>query len=254
MNKLLVFFVLTFFCFSSYGWGVTGHRATGWIAEKHLNKKARKALQHLLKGQSLAMVSTWMDEVRADSTYNYMNDWHWVTIPYGQTYEQTEKNINSDIIATIERIIAELKTKKLSEEEQAQRIKILVHLIGDIHQPLHVGGRDDKGGNNVKVMWFKGESNLHSVWDSNMIDDTRLSYTEFAQSLNIPSESEVQSWQKASVRDWAKESQLYEKEVYDIGAGKLGYRYAYLNYHIVRNRVLQAGIRMAGIFNDIYGK
>ena len=176
-----------------------------------------------------------------------------MTIPYGQTYAQTEKNKNGDIIQTLDRIIAELKSKKLSAAEQAQRIKILIHLIGDIHQPLHVGGKNDKGGNDVKVMWFRADSNLHRVWDSEMIDDTRLSYSELGESLGKPSEADLKAWQKSSILDWAKESQSYESNVYNIGNGKLGYRYSYLNYHIVRHRILQAGVRLAGVLNSIYG-
>lgn len=239
---------------TTYAWGPTGHRATGWIANKYLNKKARAAIEKLLKGQSLAMASTWMDEVKSDSTFRYMYDWHFVTIPYGQTYEQSSKSNKGDIIETIERVVRELKSKKLSQEEQAQRIKILIHLIGDIHQPLHVGGKNDKGGNDVKLMWFRADSNLHSVWDSDMIDDTKLSFTELAQSLDSPALLQIKAWQKSSVLEWAQESQNYEKQVYDIGNGKLGYRYSYLYFHIVRDRLLQAGVRIAGILNDIYGK
>jgi hypothetical protein len=183
-----------------------------------------------------------------------MEDWHWVTVPFGQTYEQSVKNPKGDIIGTIERIIAELKSKKLSPEKERENLRILVHLIGDIHQPLHVGGKNDRGGNDVKVNWFRNESNLHRVWDSEMIDDTKLSYTELAESLDIPSEAEMKMWQKASVREWGRESQSYEKEVYDVGNGKLGYRYSYLHWHIVRLRLLQAGIRLAGVLNEIYGK
>jgi hypothetical protein len=253
MKKVILSFILLIaFTTSSFGWGSTGHRATGWIAEKYLSKKARKAVEKLLKGQSLAIMATWMDDVRSDSTYDHMVDWHWVTIPFGQTYDQTTKNPNGDIIATLERIITELKSKKLSEAEQAERIKILIHLVGDIHQPLHVGGLDDRGGNNVKVNWFRNETNLHSVWDTYMIDDTKLSYTELAQSLDKPAPAQVQAWQKASVRDWAKESQSYKDNVYKIGNGKLGYEYSYYNFHIVRQRLLQAGVRLAGVLNEIY--
>jgi hypothetical protein len=251
-KSTLLFALLIAFSLPSFAWGPTGHRATGWIAEKYLSKKARKAIDKLLKGQSLAMSSTWMDDVRSDSTYDYMEDWHWVTIPFGQTYDQTTKNPKGDIIATLERIIAELKSKKLSEAEQAQRIRILVHLIGDIHQPLHVGGKDDRGGNNVKVNWFRTESNLHRVWDSDMIDDTKLSYTELAQSLDKPTQAQLQAWQKSSVREWANESQALKDNVYDIGNGKLGYEYSYRNFHLVRARLLQAGVRLAGVLNDIY--
>lgn len=245
--------VLICLSFTSFGWGPTGHRATGWVAQKYLSKKARKAIDKLLAGQSLAMASTWMDEVRSDSTYNYMTDWHWVTIPFGQTYEQSEKNPNGDIIQTIERVIAELKSKKLNAQEQAQRIRILVHLIGDIHQPLHVGGKNDKGGNDVKVNWFRTESNLHRVWDSDMIDDTKLSYTELAQSLDKPTEAQLKNWQHSNVRQWATESQSYKDQVYDIDNGRLGYRYSYLYFPIVRDRLLQAGVRLAGVLNEIYG-
>jgi hypothetical protein len=195
-----------------------------------------------------------MDEVRSDSTYDYMTDWHWVTIPEGQTYEQTVKNPKGDIIQVIDRIISELKSKKLDEQEQAQRIKILVHLIGDLHMPLHAGQKNDKGGNDVKVMWFRTDSNLHRVWDSDMIDDTKLSYTELAQSLYAPTPAELKTWQKSTVLDWAKESQGYLPQVYDIGNGKLGYRYSYLYFPIVRQRLLQAGVRLAGVLNEIYGK
>jgi hypothetical protein len=237
----------------SFGWGPTGHRTTGQVATKHLSKKARAAVERILQGQSLAMASTWMDEVRSDSTYNYMTDWHWVTIPFGQTYDQTEKNPKGDILQTLERVIAELKSKKLTEQEQAQRIRILVHLVGDLHQPLHVGGKNDKGGNDVKVSWFRSESNLHRVWDSDMIDDTKLSYTELAESLDKLTPAQIKELQRTSVRDWAKESQSYDKEVYDIGNGKLSYRYSYLYFPIVRKRLLQAGVRLAGILNEIYG-
>jgi hypothetical protein len=253
MKKVfLSFALLIVIAISSFGWGPTGHRATGWIADKYLSKNARKAIEKLLKGQSLAIAATWMDDVRSDSTYDYMEDWHWVTIPFGQTYDQTTKNPKGDIIATLERVITELKSKKLTAEEQAQRIRILIHLIGDIHQPLHVGGMDDRGGNNVKVNWFRNESNLHRVWDSDMIDDTRLSYTELAQSLDKPTPAQMLSWQTSTVRDWAKESQSYKDDVYNTGNGRLGYEYSYKNFHIVRARLLQAGVRLAGILNQIY--
>jgi hypothetical protein len=252
MNRIICLLLLITLSTLSYGWGPTGHRATGYIAEKHLNKKARKALERILGGQSIAMVSTWMDEIRSDSTYDYTADWHWVTIPDGMTYEQTEKNPNGDIIMTIERLIAELKSKKLTPAQEAEYLKMLIHLVGDIHQPLHVG-RPDRGGNDVKVMWFRNESNLHRVWDSDLIDDTRLSYTELAESLNKPSETQIANWQKATVRDWANESISYRTQVYDIGNGRLGYQYSYKYFSIVRERLLQAGIRLAGVLNEIYG-
>ena len=253
MKKLIIAYFLILFSINTFAWGPTGHRVTGWIADKHLSKKARKELHRILGGQSLAIASTWMDEIRSDSTYNYTHDWHWVTIPDGKTYQETEKNPKGDIIETLERLIAALKSKKLNAKDETEHLKMLIHLIGDIHQPLHVGTGNDRGGNDVKVRWFRSESNLHRVWDSDMIDDTKLSYTELAESLTKPDQAKILSWQKSSVRDWAKESMSHLDQVYRYGNGKLGYKYAYENFHIVRYRLLQAGIRLAGVLNEIYG-
>lgn len=252
-RKVIILVSLLIVSFNCWAWGPTGHRVTGWIAEKHLTKKARSVLKKILKGQSLAIASTWMDEVRSDSTYDYMTDWHWVRIPDSSSYEQSVKNPNGDIIMTIERIVSELKSRNLSPDAEAERIKILIHLVGDIHQPLHVSVLDDRGGNDVQVMWFGQNSNLHRVWDSDIIDHTRLSYTEMAESFGKPTASEVRSWQQATVYDWARESQSYLPQVYEYDNGRLGYEYAYVNYPSVRHRLVRAGVRLAGILNDIYG-
>jgi hypothetical protein len=236
----------------SFGWGPTGHRATGLVAEKHLTKKAKKALARILQGQSLAMASTWMDDIRSDSTFDYMADWHWVTIQNGETYDKSVKNPNGDIIQTLERVIQELKSGKLNAAEEAQRIKILIHLVGDLHQPLHVGGGSDRGGNDVRVTWFRTESNLHRVWDSDMIDDTRLSFTELAESLQMPDAAAVQKMQSTNIRDWANESMGYRSQVYAYGDGRLGYEYSYKNFPLVRTRILESGVRLAGLLNEIY--
>ena len=252
MKKL--FLILTAVGFSSniFGWGVTGHRAIGLIAEQHLSSKAKKKLNALLGQESLAMVSTWMDEIRSDSTYNHTADWHWVTIETGKMYDESPKNPNGDVIMTLERIVKELKEGKLDRKKQIEHIKMLVHLVGDIHQPLHVGCCDDRGGNNVKIKWFRNDSNLHTLWDSGLIDDTKLSYTEVALALGEPEKLILMQWQKASVRDWATESMSFRKQVYAIGDGNLSFKYSYKNMDLVKQRLLQAGIRLAGIFNQIY--
>lgn len=254
MKKFIVVIFFFSFTLNGFAWGVTGHRAAGLIAEQYLNAKAKKKINQLLKGESLAMAGNWMDEIKSDSTYDHMYDWHWVTIETGQTYDQSTKNPKGDVIMTLEKIIAELKTHKLNPKKEVEYIKILLHLVGDIHQPFHVGCCDDQGGNKVKVKWFKNESNLHKVWDSEMIDETRLSYTELAQALGKPDKSTVAVWQKISVRDWANESMRYRKQVYAIGDGNLGYKYSYKNLDTAKERILKAGVRLASILNQIYGK
>jgi len=119
-----------------------------------------------------------------------------------------------------------------------------------------VGCCDDQGGNKVKVKWFRNDSNLHSVWDSNMIDDTKLSYTELASYIDEPDAATLAQWQKNNVHEWASESMSpgMRKSVYDIGDGNLGYKYSYKYFATAKQRMSQAGIRLAGILNEIYGK
>lgn len=253
MKKLVLILSGILLITESFGWGATGHRASGFIAERYLNAKAKKRIRQILGQESLAMASTWMDEIRSDSTYNYTTDWHWTTIPDGGKYEDVESNPDGKVIMMIEKIARELKAGKLSAKQQQEYLKMLIHLVGDIHQPLHVGKPGDRGGNDIKLKWAGSDSNLHRVWDSDMIEDTKLSYTEFANALGKPAAETIKKWQQASVRDWAKESMMLRPQVYNIGKGNLGYRYSYLNMPTVKERILQAGVRLAGLLNQIYG-
>lgn len=256
MKIIILLFVLWFSAGnSSHKWGVTGHRVVGDIAGQYLSAPAKKEIQNILGHESLAMASTWMDEIRSDPGYDYTHDWHWVTIPDGQTYEETEKNPNGDIIKTITNIIAALKQGNVGKLQEQKKLKMLIHLVGDIHQPLHVGTGKDRGGNDTHVEWFWEPSNLHRVWDSDMIDHTKLSYTELSASINHPAEEQVKKWQDSGVMDWAYESMELRDEVYDLPKGKeLSYKYVYKHYQIVGKRLLQAGIRLAGVLNEIYGR
>lgn len=234
-------------------WGQIGHRTVGHIADGMLSKKARKHVKRVLGNETLAEVSTWMDEVRSDNAYRYAGSWHYCTIPDGMTYETAPTQEGGDVIWAIEKIIKELKAGGLTPVEEASNLKFLVHLVGDIHQPLHVGNGEDRGGNDVKVQWFGADTNLHSVWDSRMIDGKQFSYTEFANWVNHPTKTEVKSLQAASVRDWATESMSYRSQVYDVPEnGRLGYLYSYQNFDLVKKRIKEAGVRLAGVVNEIY--
>ena len=235
-------------------WGQTGHRIVGLIAEKHLTKTTRKKIGNILGKESLAMVGTYMDFIRSDAAYKHMDPWHYCTIPDGQTYEQAGTPEEGDIIQTIERLVRELKTGKFTDKDEAFAIKMLVHLVGDIHQPLHVGTGNDRGGNDIKLQYFWDDSNLHRVWDSGIIDNQQLSYTEFADWINHAPADSVVVWQADGVTDWAYESMTYREQVYDLPENKaLSYNYDFKNIEAVKKRLLQAGIRLAGILNEIYG-
>lgn len=252
----LILVVLSVFLLSGSApvfWGQIGHRTIGHIADGMLTKKAQKQVKRILGHETLAEVSTWMDEMRSDPSFRYANTWHYCTIPDGMTYETAPKQGGGDVVWAIERIINKLKSGNLTPEEEATDLKFLVHLVGDIHQPLHVGNGEDRGGNDVKVQWFSTNTNLHSVWDSRMIDGKQFSYTEFANWVNHPSKNEIAQWQSASVRDWAHESMTYRDQIYKVPEnGRLSFRYSFDNFDIVKHRVLQAGVRLAGVINEIY--
>ncbi|MGK7394584.1 MAG: S1/P1 nuclease [Candidatus Cyclobacteriaceae bacterium M3_2C_046] len=235
-------------------WGQTGHRTIGWIAEQHLTKKARKNIEKVLGHESLAMASTWMDFIKSDPEYHFMDPWHYATIPEGKTYEQAGIPEEGDVIQTIHRLIRELKTKQFEFGNEAMALKSLIHLVGDIHQPLHVGKGTDRGGNDIAVTFFGEPSNLHRVWDSGIIDAQKLSYTEYGQALNQVSPQLMRQWQAASILDWAKESQELHGQVYDLTASKkISYDYNFKNLEGLNLRLLQAGVRLAGLLNQIYG-
>lgn len=239
---------------SAFAWGATGHRVVGAIAEDHLSRKARRAVQRVLGGGSMAIAATWMDEVRSDHAYDHTRDWHWVTIPDGGNYADTGKNPNGDAIEAIESMVAQLKSDTLSPARQLFCLKVLIHLVGDLHQPLHVGRGDDRGGNSLQVQWFWKGSNLHRVWDSGLIDESGLSYTELARSIDRASKEEVRDWSRGTAADWAQENLAYRPQIYALEAGdKLDYAYQYLNWPLVQRQLLKGGVRLAGLLNAIYG-
>jgi len=253
MKKIIIIFAV-FASLNVLGWGDTGHRTIGHIAEQHLNKKTKKELARVLKRESLAIVTTWMDEVRSDKAYNHTHAWHYATIPDGQTYETCEKSDKGDIIETIERLTAALKKGGLDAKTETEHVKMIAHLVGDIHMPLHVGNGTDKGGNDFKLKYFWKDTNLHSVWDSKIIDGKQLSYTELANSINTLSKEEIEKLQNSTVRDWANESMGLRDACYEMDDKKsVNYKYNYKHWPTVQRRLLEAGVRLAGVLNEIYG-
>ena len=249
----LLFFLATIL--ASFGWGQIGHRTIGQLAEWHLNRQAMKHVNRILGPTSLAMVSTWMDEIRSDSVYDYTSTWHWVTVPTGQTYDPAIQEPTGNAYDTVQRLIAGLKSDTLSARQEREYLMMLVHLVGDLHQPLHVGTGTDRGGNDVRVLWMGDSSNLHRVWDSDMINSKQLSYTELATYLNRRADATlVKQQQTAPLTQWLDEAMQLRETVYDVPKdGRLGYQYTYRNFPVVEQQLLLAGVRLAGVLNEIYG-
>ena len=256
------FFLLAFLSFSlnstasENDWGRTGHRATGKVAQEHLSKKAKEKIAELLDGQSLAFVSTYGDDIKSDPDYRKYGPWHYVNLEKGETeYTKEKANPDGDIIFGIRKSIAVLEDENAPKEEKAFHLKMLVHLMGDLHQPLHAGRGEDKGGNDIQVRWFGDGSNLHRVWDSEMINDFQMSYTELAESTDDLSKKEIKKIASGDLLDWMYESKELSNEVYDsVEVGeKLGYEYMYEWFPVVHDQIQKGGIRLAKVLNDVLG-
>lgn len=261
MKKLLVSIIVFFLCIGTQNsfahkpsWGATGHRAIGEIAQEYLTKVSEKKINKLLKGESLALVATFGDDIKSDKRFKHLDPWHYINMPFDVKYEDSEKNPEGDIYTAIITCINILKNKNSSEEEQVFHLKMLVHLMGDLHQPMHVGRVEDKGGNTIQLQWFKTGTNLHRVWDSNLIDHFNMTYTELAKNRKVVSKGQIKEWEKGTVADWLAETHQLTPKVYaSVVIGQnLGYEYAYEHMDLVRTQLQKGGIRLAKVLNDIF--
>ena len=235
-------------------WGPIGHQTVGEIAERHLPTRVRLAVAELLDGETLSEAALWADDVRSDPAWKKADPWHYVSIEDDETYETSTKNPAGDVIEAIGRYEAALADPNASREERQTALRFLVHFIGDVHQPLHVGRRADQGGNGVGVQWFGRGANLHTVWDSGILETREAGFGDLARQLDRPElgYERVRDWQQAGVMTWVEESFDLRPRVYDIGDGRLSYAYVFQTWPIVRERLLQAGVRLAGRLEKLF--
>ncbi|MGB5434286.1 MAG: S1/P1 nuclease [Maribacter sp.] len=235
-------------------WSKTGHRVIGEIAQEELSGKAKRTIDKLLDGKSLASISNFADEIKADSRYREFSAWHYVNIAPGKDYSVDEASKYGDLVVGIDKCIAMVTNEGNTTADRVFYLKMLVHLIGDLHQPMHVGRAEDKGGNDIQVQWFGRGSNLHKVWDSNMIDDYGLSYSELANTLPKLDKRATKQLQEGSILDWVKESQGIADSLYDsVKVGeKLAYRYSYTWWGTVESQLHKGGLRLAKVLNELF--
>ena len=235
-------------------WGQNGHRVTGKIAENHLKKRAKKKIDKLLKGQSLAFVSTYADEIKSDRAFSKYYPWHYVNMDLDQSYAEASKNPKGDLVTGINKCIEVLKNSESSFEDKSFYLKMLVHFVGDLHQPMHIGQKADKGGNSVKVQWFGKGTNLHAVWDTKMIEYWNMSYLELAESAQDLSKKQVKAIEAGTLVDWVDEIHEVTRSIYksvEVGEN-IRYKYSYEHFGTVREQLQRGGIRLAKILNDIF--
>ncbi len=252
--KKIIFFIFLVSSFQEiHAWGKLGHRIVGEIAERNIDSKTKKAFQELLETEDLARASTWADEIRSEpKTWGHTFPWHYVSIPDGKSYFDQKRVKEGDVIEALFRLEDVIRDTKLPKLERVNALRLYIHFLGDLHQPLHVGRSEDYGGNRVKLGWFKRETNLHSIWDDELIKFEELSYTEYSTWLNKFSDEEKKDWVKGTYLDWAKESQELREKVYDTKVENLSYEYHYNVKKIFEERLKKGGLRLAFMLNRIF--
>lgn len=259
VKKITILFLFLYLPFCSMAWGVLGHRIVGQIADTYLTKKTKREIFKILGNESVAMTSNWPDFIKSDPAYKYLDNWHYINFKSGLD-ETTLKNYLAtdtltDAYTKVNWLIGQLKNKELEQDKKIFYLRLLIHIIGDIHQPLHIGRPDDRGGNNVKVNWFKDPSNLHTVWDSKLIDFQQLSYTEYASSINYTTKALRKEWQAEPISDWIWQSYQHAEKIYADTKpdSNLSYEYNFKFIGVVNQQLLKGGVHLAGLLNEIFG-
>jgi hypothetical protein len=250
--------IALFISVSCYCWGLTGHRVVGEIATHHLSKKAKKEIKKIIGKESLAWWANWPDFIKSDSNWNHASKWHYVDLPGHMARAEFIAGLKAlpgeTLYTQIPAMMAQLKDKSLPVEKRRAALAFLVHLVGDLHQPLHVGRHEDQGGNKITVYWFGEKTNLHAVWDSEFINSQQYSYTEYANLLDIASDEQVKAWQSSSLDDWFYESHVMSDSIYDASPNesKLSYRYNYDFQRVLNMQLLKGGVRLAALLNKTF--
>ena len=229
-------------------WWDLGHRFVARLAELRLTPHTREAVRDILDGQSLADASVWADNIR-----NYRHDadkLHYVNIPLADTRYVPERHCPGGqcIVAAIEQERHLLADPAASAEERAEALRFLIHFMGDLHQPLHAGDNGDRGGNQRAVIFLGHATNLHKVWDGELIDSSVGNQAEYFESLRRRMGSlDLKALEAGTVVDWAMESHRISAEhVYRLPRdGRIGRAYVRANRPIIDRALIAGGVRLA---------
>jgi hypothetical protein len=240
-------------------WGFTGHRTVALIAERHLSLQAKTAVADLLDGRSLADVSTWADEVRNKPGYKFRTtSWHFLNLPLGLNEDQFETQVKTqskeNVYSAFLMNERTLQRPSSTKEQKAEALKFLIHLVGDAHQPTHISGAEEKGVDTIQIQFDGKGTNLHSLWDSQLLDKQGMSDTQLATVLDKATPAQIKQWQSENILYWIYESYQISSQLYsEVKSGsKLGDDYYQKHIGIVDERIEKAGIRLAGMLNEAF--
>lgn len=258
--SIIILLALVFLPLKLSAWGTTGHRVIAELAERNLDKKVRKKINKLLDGYPMAYWSNWADRVRSDTTDRWKHTyvWHYVNIPSNLPEEEMINAVKTkeqgNVYSAILQLADLIENKDTALDDKRIALYFLIHLVGDLHQPMHIGHEEDLGGNKLTVYWFDRPTNIHAVWDSDLIDYENYSYTEYVNILNILTKEQKENLQRGTVDNWLFDTYQITNEIYSSvkNGDKLFYAYPYKYKDTVELQLQRAGLRLAALLNHIF--
>lgn len=249
-------------------WGQEGHRVTGYIAQQLLSPQAKAVVNQLIPNADFAQLALYMDQHKQDLKQQLpgSDKWHYNDEPVCNGVEEDDCPNGNCASNQIERYSKVLADKSVGKAARAQALTFLIHMIGDIHQPLHAADNHDRGGNDVRVRLAGSSkvSNLHSVWDTALVQQALNGANEqswAAQDLKYYARN-IPGWQSGKAMDWINESNQYARsEVYgplsNFSCGQAPSDVAYLDRtyqtagaQLIKQQLAKAGARIAMVINQ----
>ena len=248
------FLLITFFnllSFFLYGWGKTGHHIIVEVAKAHLNKYIQDSIDKYLVNISWEDASTWMDDVRRNPEYSYFKTWHYINIEKNTSYDSSKVGLDN-VYIQLQKAINNLQNKKyLTHNQITYNLKILFHLIGDFHQPLHVGYGIDRGGNDIKIDFLGKRTNLHAIWDTDIIENTNITFEKVIALTHKKSSTLYFKKQEINLMLWMTQTRKLLNSVYNF-SNNIDNNYIDKSSSIIKHQLMLAGIRLAHILNNIF--
>jgi len=252
MKKIILVAVIGVF-FSSehaWAWGARGHGLVAEVAFSMLDSATKERVHKYFSDMTIEQAANWMDEIKSDHKYDYMKAWHYADVEKGESYVPAK---DGDAIAEIKASIEALKHKEtLSDEDIRRHILILMHLVGDMHQPLHVGYGSDKGGNTVQVRYNDHGTNLHRVWDSEIIESEHISLNDCMKRLKNFDKEDLNMLSAINIDNWMKQPRSQLNNVYNFKDGTIDEAYIKKNKVIVEDEIAIAGLRLSAILKSVF--
>ncbi len=221
------------------------------IAFSMLDESTRQHVQKYLGKMTLDEAGNWMDQIKNDRRNDYMKIWHYVNVDQGKTYDAAIKEEN--VVNQLTRVIHELENKSsMSEEDIKKDILVACHLTADLHQPLHVGYGNDKGGNDIHVKYKGQQTNLHRVWDSEIIETENITLNGCLQQKKFFDKEDLAMLSTINVENWIRQPRTQLAGVYDFKDEVIDDAYAQKNKKIIEQDIFIAGVRLAAILNAAF--